>query len=151
MHLITLICAILPPITSDVVVDSVTRPSMSATGFVTFKTLTPVTVSTSAPLTFNSIPMEVVIAPEPREIVWQNVPVSIFVTIRVFSQHKPHFSVALIVHPSHERNEHSCPSDRPGYWRLERVCGKRPTWAWGVVVVYPLDINPSLGEGGKCG
>ena len=58
---------------TDVVVDSVTRPSMSSTGFVTFKTLTPVTVTTSAPLTYNRNPMEVSIAPETRDFVWQNV------------------------------------------------------------------------------
>ncbi|KAL7554625.1 hypothetical protein ACHAWF_018127 [Thalassiosira exigua] len=58
---------------TDVVVDSVTRPSMSSTGFVTFKTLTPVTVTTSAPLTYNRNPMEVSIAPEPRDLVWKNV------------------------------------------------------------------------------
>mmetsp|Transcript_16842 Transcript_16842/g.36372 ORF Transcript_16842/g.36372 Transcript_16842/m.36372 type:complete len:1185 (+) Transcript_16842:163-3717(+) len=57
---------------TDVVVDSVTRPSMSSTGFVTFKTLTPVTVATCAPLTYNRNPMEVSIAPEPRDLVWQN-------------------------------------------------------------------------------
>lgn len=58
---------------TDVVVDSVTRPSMSSTGFVTFKTLTPVTVTTSAPLTYNRNPMEVSIAPEPRDLVWLNI------------------------------------------------------------------------------
>eukprot|EP00956_Cyclotella_meneghiniana_P015324 scaffold23368_cov71-Cyclotella_meneghiniana.AAC.7 len=58
---------------TNVVVDSVTRPSMSSTGFVTFKTITPVTVSTSAPLTYNGIPMEVSVAPETRDIVWKNV------------------------------------------------------------------------------
>lgn len=58
---------------TDVVVDSVTRPSMSSTGFVTFRTLTPVTVTTSAPLTYNRNPMEVSVAPEPRDIVWTNV------------------------------------------------------------------------------
>jgi hypothetical protein len=47
--------------------------SMSSTGFVTFKTLTPVTVSTSAPLTYKRNPMKVSVAPEPRDIVWQNV------------------------------------------------------------------------------
>ena len=61
---------------TNVVVDSVTRPSMSSTGFVTFKTITPVTVSTSAPLTYNGIPMEVSVAPETRDIVWKNVQVS---------------------------------------------------------------------------
>lgn len=58
---------------TDVVVDNVTRPSMSSTGFVTFKTLTPVTVTTSAPLTYKRNPMEVSVAPEPRDLVWQNV------------------------------------------------------------------------------
>ncbi|KAL7481386.1 hypothetical protein ACHAW6_007069 [Cyclotella cf. meneghiniana] len=58
---------------TDVVVDSVTRPSMSSTGFVTFKTITPVTVSTSAPLTYNGIPIEVFVAPETRDIVWKNI------------------------------------------------------------------------------
>ena len=46
---------------------------MSSTGFVTFKTLTPVTVTTSAPLTYYRNPMKVTVAPEPRDIVWQNV------------------------------------------------------------------------------
>eukprot|EP00581_Thalassiosira_minuscula_P003127 CAMPEP_0183746620 /NCGR_PEP_ID=MMETSP0737-20130205/66850_1 /TAXON_ID=385413 /ORGANISM="Thalassiosira miniscula, Strain CCMP1093" /LENGTH=1283 /DNA_ID=CAMNT_0025982321 /DNA_START=48 /DNA_END=3899 /DNA_ORIENTATION=+ len=58
---------------TDVVVDHVSRPCMSSTGFVTFKTLTPVTVTTSAPLTYNRDPMSVSIAPEPRDLVWQNV------------------------------------------------------------------------------
>ncbi len=58
---------------TDVVVDNVTRPSMSSTGFVTFKTLTPVTVTTSAPLTYKRNPMEVSVAPEPRDLVWKNV------------------------------------------------------------------------------
>mmetsp|Transcript_10769 Transcript_10769/g.23042 ORF Transcript_10769/g.23042 Transcript_10769/m.23042 type:complete len:1479 (+) Transcript_10769:104-4540(+) len=60
---------------TDVVVDSVTRPSMSSTGFITFKTLTPVTVLTSSPITYNGTPMEVSIAPESRDIVWQNIQV----------------------------------------------------------------------------
>lgn len=60
---------------TDVVVDSVTRPSMSSTGFVTFRSLTPVTVTTSVPLTYHQNPMEVSIAPEPRDLVWQNVPI----------------------------------------------------------------------------
>lgn len=46
---------------------------MSSTGFVTFRTLTPVTVTTSAPLTYDRNPMKVSVAPEPRDIVWQNV------------------------------------------------------------------------------
>lgn len=54
-------------------VDSVTRPSISSTGFVTFKTITPVTVSTSAPLTYKGNPIDVFIAPEKRDIVWQNI------------------------------------------------------------------------------
>lgn len=65
---------------TNVVVDSVTRPSMSSTGFVTFKTITPVTVSTSAPLTYNGHPIDVFVAPETRDIVWKNVQVSLFVT-----------------------------------------------------------------------
>jgi hypothetical protein len=60
---------------TNVVVDSVTRPSMSSTGFVTFKTITPVTVSTSAPLTYNGNPIDVFVAPETRDIVWKNVQV----------------------------------------------------------------------------
>jgi hypothetical protein len=46
---------------------------MSSTGFVTFKTITPVTVSTSAPLTYNGNPIDVFVAPETRDIVWKNV------------------------------------------------------------------------------
>ena len=57
---------------TDTHVDHVTRPSMSSTGFVTFKTLTPVTVTNSAPLTYNRNPMQVSIAPEPRDLVWRN-------------------------------------------------------------------------------
>lgn len=58
---------------TDVVVDSITCPSMSSTGFITFKTLTPVTVSTSVPLTYNNDPIDVCIAPEPRDLQWKNV------------------------------------------------------------------------------
>ena len=58
---------------TDVVVDSITCPSMSSTGFVTFKTLTPVTVSTSVPLTYNHDSIDVCIAPEPRDLKWKNV------------------------------------------------------------------------------
>lgn len=57
---------------TDVVVDSITCPSMSSTGFVTFKTLTPVTVATSVPLTYNHDPIDVCIAPEPRDLKWKN-------------------------------------------------------------------------------
>ena len=64
---------------TNVVVDSVTRPSMSSTGFVTFKTITPVTVSTSAPLTYDGNAIEVFVAPETRDIVWKNVQVRYFV------------------------------------------------------------------------
>lgn len=58
---------------TDVVVDSITCPSMSSTGFVTFKTLTPVTVATSVPLTYNHDPIDVCIAPESRDLKWKNV------------------------------------------------------------------------------
>jgi len=57
---------------TDVVVDSITCPSMSSTGFVTFKTLTPVTVATSVPLTHNHDSIDVCIAPEPRDLKWKN-------------------------------------------------------------------------------
>ena len=57
---------------TDVVVDSITCPSMSSTGFVTFKTLTPVTVATSVPLTYNNDSIDVMIAPEPRDFKWKN-------------------------------------------------------------------------------
>jgi hypothetical protein len=50
---------------------------MSSTGFVTFKTITPVTVSTSAPLTYSGIPIEVFVAPETRDIVWKNIQVCV--------------------------------------------------------------------------
>lgn len=58
---------------TDVVVDSITCPSMSSTGFVTFKTLTPVTVATSVPLTYNHDPIDVCVAPESRDLKWKNV------------------------------------------------------------------------------
>ena len=40
---------------------------------VTFKRITPVTIATSAPISYNRNPMQVSIAPEPRDLVWQNV------------------------------------------------------------------------------
>ena len=85
---------------SDIVVDSVR--TMSSTGckwgafsllflsfmmiknlhsfapliVVTFKRITPVTIATSAPISYNRNPMQVSIAPEPRDLVWQNVNIS---------------------------------------------------------------------------
>ena len=40
----------------DSVVDSVTPPSMSSTGFITFKTLMPVTITMTAPLRYQFLP-----------------------------------------------------------------------------------------------
>ena len=54
--------------------------SMSSTGFVTFKCLTPVTVSTSAPLTYNRNPMKLFVAPEPRDIVWKNIQIDHYIS-----------------------------------------------------------------------
>mmetsp|Transcript_29380 Transcript_29380/g.66372 ORF Transcript_29380/g.66372 Transcript_29380/m.66372 type:complete len:1055 (-) Transcript_29380:9-3173(-) len=60
---------------TDVMVDNISRPSMSSTGFVTFTQLTPVTVTASASLTYKNNYMEVSVAPEPRDILWPNVQV----------------------------------------------------------------------------
>jgi hypothetical protein len=56
------------------------NPSMSSTGFVTFKCLTPVTVSTLAPLTYNRNPMKLFVAPEQRDIVWKNIQIDHYIS-----------------------------------------------------------------------
>jgi hypothetical protein len=53
---------------------------MSSTGFVTFKCLTLVTVSTLAPLTYNRNPMKLFVAPEPRDIVWKNIQIDHYIS-----------------------------------------------------------------------
>ena len=52
--------------------DGVIGTTMSSTGFVSFLDLSSTTVAASAPLTVKSHSLKASIAPEPREILWQN-------------------------------------------------------------------------------
>eukprot|EP00550_Attheya_septentrionalis_P009222 CAMPEP_0198291930 /NCGR_PEP_ID=MMETSP1449-20131203/9268_1 /TAXON_ID=420275 /ORGANISM="Attheya septentrionalis, Strain CCMP2084" /LENGTH=1076 /DNA_ID=CAMNT_0043990617 /DNA_START=67 /DNA_END=3297 /DNA_ORIENTATION=- len=56
----------------DVVVDNVANRTTSSTGFVTFLDLASVTCASSAPLTHKPNILDVSIAPEPRDIQWDN-------------------------------------------------------------------------------
>lgn len=56
----------------DVVVDTVRGATMSSTGFVTFKDLVTVTCAVRAPLSNKSGVFQVQMAPEPRDIIWNN-------------------------------------------------------------------------------
>jgi len=51
--------------------------TMSSTGFVTFLDLTSVTTAASAPLTSKPQTLDVGVAPEPRDIIWQNAHISL--------------------------------------------------------------------------
>jgi len=60
----------------DVALESVVGATMSSTGFVTFLDLSSTTCAASAPLTAKAFTLDVAVAPEPREIRWQNAHVS---------------------------------------------------------------------------
>jgi hypothetical protein len=60
----------------DVALEGVVGATMSSTGFVTFLDLASTTCAASAPLTVKSSVLDVSVAPEPREILWQNAHVS---------------------------------------------------------------------------
>lgn len=61
----------------DEVVDSVVGATMSSTGFVTFKDLQTVTCAVKTPLYDKPGVLEVKIAPEPRDIIWDNAHVNL--------------------------------------------------------------------------
>ena len=50
--------------------------SMSSTGFVTFLDLTSLTTAASTPLTSKPQVLDVTVAPEPKDIIWQNAHIS---------------------------------------------------------------------------
>jgi len=56
----------------DVVVDKVVGTTMSSTGFVTFYDLASVTCAVSTPLSTNADELTVALAPEPRDLNWEN-------------------------------------------------------------------------------
>jgi len=60
----------------DVALEGVIGATMSSTGFVTFLDLSATTCAASAPLTVKTAALEASVAPEPREIRWQNAHVS---------------------------------------------------------------------------
>lgn len=60
----------------DVALQDVVGSTMSSTGFVTFLDLTSTTCAASAPLTAKASVLDVVVAPEPRDIIWTNAHVS---------------------------------------------------------------------------
>lgn len=49
---------------------------MSSTGFVTFLDLTSLTTAASTPLTSKPQVLDVTVAPEPKDIIWQNAHIS---------------------------------------------------------------------------
>jgi hypothetical protein len=50
---------------------------MSSTGFITFLDLTSVTTAASTPLTSKPQILDVKVAPEPRDIIWENAHISL--------------------------------------------------------------------------
>jgi hypothetical protein len=60
----------------DVALEGVIGATMSSTGFVTFHDLSSTTVAASAPLSVKTSVLDVKVAPEPRDIRWQNADVS---------------------------------------------------------------------------
>lgn len=60
----------------DVALEGVIGATMSSTGFVTFLDLSSTTCAASAPLTVKATALDANVAPEPREIKWNNVHVS---------------------------------------------------------------------------
>lgn len=60
----------------DVALEGVVGATMSSTGFVTFLDLSSTTCAASAPLTAKASVLGARVAPEPREIIWENAHVS---------------------------------------------------------------------------
>ena len=56
----------------DVTLENALASTMSSTGYVTFLDLATVTCAASAPLSAKSTVMHVSVAPEPREVIWEN-------------------------------------------------------------------------------
>jgi hypothetical protein len=76
----------------DVTLEGVLGATMSSTGFVTFLDLTSTTCAASAPLTVKANVLNVSIAPEPREIQWDNAHVS-----QVTQKRREHFANVFLV------------------------------------------------------
>lgn len=60
----------------NVVVDTLVGTTLSSTGFVTFTDLVTLTSAVRAPLTHDAGGLSVKMAPDPRDIVWENAPVN---------------------------------------------------------------------------
>ncbi len=56
----------------DVVVESVTRSTLSSTGFVTFTDMATVVAAGKTPHSHDPDVLRVSIAPDPRDIIWKN-------------------------------------------------------------------------------
>ena len=64
-------------IASQEVVDSVVGVTMSSTGFVTFNDLSTLACAVKTPLFHKPDVLVVTMAPEPRDIIWENAHVSL--------------------------------------------------------------------------
>lgn len=61
----------------DEVVDSVVGATMSSTGFITFKDLSTLACAVKTPLFHKPDVLVVKVAPEPRDIIWENAHVNL--------------------------------------------------------------------------
>ena len=57
---------------ADVVVDTGSRSTLSSTGFVTFNDMASVVAAVKSPLSHDPDVLQVSIAPDPRDIIWEN-------------------------------------------------------------------------------
>jgi len=62
----------------DVVVDTVSGSTLSSTGFVTFNDMASVVAAAKSPLSHDPDVLTVSIAPDPREIIWENAHLNIY-------------------------------------------------------------------------
>jgi hypothetical protein len=77
MLIVSILFIPFPTPSPDHAVEGVVGATMSSTGFVTFLDLTSVTTAASAPLTSKPQTLDVGVAPEPRDIIWQNAHISL--------------------------------------------------------------------------
>ena len=69
---------------SDEVVDSVVGVTMSSTGFITFKDLSTLACAVKTPLFHKPDVLVVKMAPEPRDIIWENAHVNLVNQLQLF-------------------------------------------------------------------
>lgn len=70
-------CFVVCFVVTDHAVEGVVGATMSSTGFITFLDLTSVTTAASAPLTSKPQTLDVGVAPEARDVIWQNAHISL--------------------------------------------------------------------------